>query len=65
MKEQEREENAQQVVQAVQLLKIEMKEKERIAQKEHKKAKVRWLFLLYAYNLIKSPQGPSLRWRSL
>lgn len=41
MKEQEREEKAQQVVQAVQALKIEMKEKERIAQKEHKKAKVR------------------------
>lgn len=43
MKEQEREEKAQQVVQAVQVLKGEMKEKERIAQKEHKKVKVRYL----------------------
>lgn len=39
MKEQEREEKAQQAVQAVQALKNEMKEKERIAQKEHKKVK--------------------------
>ena len=46
VKEQDREEKAQQVVQALQLLKSEMKEKERIAQKEHKKAKVRWLFSL-------------------
>lgn len=43
VKEQEREEKAQQVVQAVQVLKGEMKEKERIAQKEHKKVKVRYL----------------------
>jgi len=41
VKEQEREEKAQQVVQAVQDLQSQMKEKERIAQKEHKKVKVR------------------------
>ena len=52
MKEQEREEKAKQVVQAVQLLKIEMKEKEKIAQKEHRKAMVRCLFLLAVHHFI-------------
>lgn len=40
-KDQEREEDAHYVVQAVQVLKSEMKEKERVAKKDHRKVKVR------------------------